>query len=99
MLLPTDKPFPCSYRVFASRFRSSPSGTTKVESRTFLPSGKPNAPRESAPSCPAPFTPPPFVKCTRCIKDEEEDVLLVVKQQGEGDKTLVDENGNGSGHI
>lgn len=45
------------------------------------------------------FKPQPFVKCSKCIKDEEEEVLLVVKQQGEGDKTLVDENGNGSGHI
>lgn len=44
------------------------------------------------------FKPRPFVKCRKCIKDEGE-VLLVVKQQGEGDKTLVDENGNGSGHI
>lgn len=45
------------------------------------------------------FKPRPFAKCGKCIKDEEEEVLLVVKQQGEGDKTLVDENGNGSGHI
>lgn len=44
------------------------------------------------------FQPQPFVKCTKCIKDEGE-VLLVVNQQGEGDKTLVEENGNGSGHI
>lgn len=40
----------------------------------------------------------PFVKCRKCIKDEGE-VLLVFNQQGVGDKTLVDENGNGSGHI
>lgn len=45
------------------------------------------------------FKPQPFVKCSKYIKDEEGEVLLVVKQQGEGDKTLVDENGNGSGHI
>lgn len=45
------------------------------------------------------FKPLPLVKCSKCIKDEEGKVLLVVKQQGEGDKTLVDENGNGSGHI
>ena len=52
---------------------------------------------------PACFTeclkPQPFDKCGKCIKDEEGEVLLVVKPQGEGDKTLVDENGNGSGHI
>ncbi len=44
------------------------------------------------------FEPWLLVKCRKCIKDEGE-VLLVVNQQGEGDKTLVDENGNGSGHI
>lgn len=44
------------------------------------------------------FKPQPFVKFRKCIKDEGE-VLLVVNQQGEGDKTLVEENGNGSGHI
>lgn len=40
-----------------------------------------------------------LLRCRKCIKDEEGAVLLVVKQQGEPDKTLVDENGNGSGHI
>lgn len=27
------------------------------------------------------------------------EALLVVNQQGEGDETLVEENGNGSGHV
>lgn len=45
------------------------------------------------------FVPRPFIKYGKCIKDEEEELLLVVQQQGEGDTTLVDENGNGSGHI
>lgn len=35
----------------------------------------------------------------RCIKNQEREGLLVVKRQCEGDKTLVDENGNGSGHV
>lgn len=39
-----------------------------------------------------------FVKCKKCIKDEEA-VLLVVNQQGEEDNTLVGENRNGSRHI
>lgn len=39
-----------------------------------------------------------FVTCRRYIKDEGV-VLLVVNQQGEGDITLVEENGNGSRHI
>lgn len=40
----------------------------------------------------------PFVKFIKCIKDEEA-VLLVVNQQGEGDITLVEVNGNGSRYI
>lgn len=40
----------------------------------------------------------PFVKCRKCIKDEEV-LLFVVNQQGEGDITLLKENGNGSRHI
>lgn len=57
-------------------------------------------PQEFVVLCPAEcFEARPFVKYSKCIKDEEGEVLLVVKQQGEGDKTLVDENGNGSGHI
>lgn len=39
-----------------------------------------------------------ILNAKECIKDEGE-VLLVVNQQGEGDKTLLEENGNGSGHI
>lgn len=39
-----------------------------------------------------------FVKSRKYIKDEGV-VLLVVNQQGEGDITLVEENGNGSRHI
>lgn len=40
-----------------------------------------------------------FVKCRKCRKDEEV-VLLVVNQQGEGDIILVEEeNGNGSRYI
>lgn len=44
------------------------------------------------------FKSKPYVKCRKCIKDEEA-VLFVVNQQGEGDITLVEENGNGSRHI
>lgn len=47
---------------------------------------------------PESFKSKPFVKCRKRIKDEEV-VLLVVNQQGEGDITLVEENGNGSRHI
>lgn len=48
---------------------------------------------------PESFKSKPFVKCIKCIKDEEA-VLLVVNQQGKGDITLVEEeNGNGSRYI
>lgn len=47
---------------------------------------------------PKSFTSKPFVKCRKCIKDEEA-VLFVVNQQRERYITLVEENGNGSRHI